>query len=109
MNVTPALRHAVLGWAGGAATTLAFGLFLLAAFPGIVRLSPDGSQPGLPLVFGVALLTATPFAAVGGALGGRVAREGGEAEQRWMAVIFGALLSLPAACFNFWAFGGRQF
>ena len=107
MKLTPVLRHAVLGWVGGAVTTVAFGLFLLAAFPGIVRLSPDGAQPGLPLVLGMTLLTVTPFALIGGVLGGRVAREGGEAEQRWMAAIFGALLSLPAACFNFWAFGGR--
>jgi hypothetical protein len=107
MKFSLSMVQALLGWLGGAATTLGFGLFLLGAFPGIMRLSPDGTQPGLPLVFGLALLTATPFSLAGGLIGGRIAREGGEAEQRWMALILGALLALPAACFNFWSFGGR--
>jgi len=109
MKLPTAVAHALIGWLGGAAGILGFGLFLLAAFPGTVRLSPDGSQPGVPLVLGLSLLIATPFSLVGGVLGGRVAREGGVNEQRVMAVIFGLLLALPAACFNFWSFGGRQF
>lgn len=107
MKISQWMTHALLGWVGGVVTTLAFSVFLLAVFPGIMRLSPDGSQPGLPLVIGLALLTIIPFSLVGGVIGGRVAREGGTAEQRLMAAIFGALLALPTACFGFWSFSGR--
>lgn len=107
MKILHSVTHALLGWAAGVATTLVFGLFLLAVFPGIVRLSPDGTQPGLAPVVGIALLIATPFTLVGGVIGGRVAREGGTAEQRLLAAIFGALLALPTACFGFWSFSAR--
>jgi acid phosphatase family membrane protein YuiD len=54
----------------------------------------------------LAIIFGSPAALVGGLIGSRVPKEGGQTEQFIMAAIFGVILALPFACMGLWFFTG---
>jgi hypothetical protein len=107
MKIPLFLLHLFAGWLAGVAATLGLGLLWPAVFPAIVRVNHYyGAGPGLPLIFQVALVLASPAALVGGLVGGRLSKEGGRKDQIMMAAVGGAFLALPFGCWVLWSFTG---
>ena len=107
LKIPQFLLHLFAGWLAGVAATLGLGLFWPAIFPGITRVDHYyGVGPGLPLIYRIALMMASPAALVGGLIGGRLSREGGRKDQIVMAAVCGAFLALPFGCWALWSFTG---
>ena len=71
----------------GALATLGLGLLWPTLLPAIVRIEHYyGAGPGLPLILALVLIFASPAALVGGVIGSRLPKEGGQAEQHRDAV-----------------------
>ena len=86
---------------------LGLGLLWPQIFPAIGRVGHYyGVGPGFPIILVSELIFASPAALIGGLIGGRIPREGGEREQRLMAAIVGVILALPFGCFGLWVFTG---
>jgi hypothetical protein len=100
-------RFAIRGWIAGGLTTLALGLIWPIIFPAILRINHYyGVGPGLPVILLIMLALVTPPALLGGFVGGRVAREGGQSGQRMAAVIGGIIAAVPFGCGALWFFTG---
>lgn len=107
MKIPQPLKFALTGWVAGAVAIVGLGLYWPTIFPGIVELDHYyGAGPDLPFIIGLALLIATPGALVGGLIGSRLPKEGGQTEQSIMAAILGAILALPFGCYGLWFFTG---
>jgi hypothetical protein len=101
------LAFALTGWAAGIIVTLGVGLYWPTIFPGIVQVQHYyGSGPSLLMIIALALLFATPGGLIGGLIGNRIPREGGQAEEYLLAAIFGVLFALPFSCMGLWFFTG---
>ena len=87
------------GWVAEAAAIVLIGVGWPSVFPSGLKLAEYyGSAYGFPLVVLTAVVIGTPAAIVGGLVGSRIPREGGEKEQFVAAAAGGILLALPFSC-----------
>lgn len=107
MKIFRPLAFALTGWVVGAIATVVVGLAWPTIFPAIVMVKHYyGSGPGLLTIIGFSTLIALPGGLIGGLIGSRLPREGGQSEQFIMAAIMGILFSLPFTCMVLWFFTG---
>jgi hypothetical protein len=107
MKILRPLVFALTGWVVGAIAAIGIGLFWPAIFPAIVVVEHYyGAGPGLLTIIVFGILLASPGGLLGGLIGSRIPREGGQAEQFIMAAIMGIIFSLPFACIVLWFFTG---
>jgi len=106
-KIHPYLLFALTGWIAGCVTILGLGVIWPAIFPGIMRGDHYyGAGPSLLSILGVALLIASPVTLMGGLVGGRLPKEGGQREQILTAIIGGIFAALPFGCAGLWVFSG---
>jgi hypothetical protein len=104
------ISYALTGWLAGVLTTLVLGFVWPKIFPGIINVEHYyGAGPNLIAIIGINLLLMSPASLIGGLIGGRVSLEGGEMGQRLIAVIFGAIFTIPFNCVGFLFFTGYGF
>lgn len=107
MKISKPLAFALTGWLVGAIVTMAIGFVWPKIFPAIVVVEHYyGAGPTLWTIIVFSLILASPGGLVGGWIGSRVPKEGGQSEQFLMAGIMGILFSLPFACMILWFFTG---
>ena len=107
MKIPRALLFALTGWLVSVVAIIGIGLLWPTIFPAIVRTEHYyGVGPNLPAILGLAIIFGSPAALVGGIIGSRIPKEGGQTEQLIMASIFGVILALPFACMGLWFFTG---
>ncbi|MCX6058868.1 MAG: hypothetical protein NTW69_12035 [Chloroflexi bacterium] len=107
MKISRPLAFALTGWVVGAIATISVGLYWPTIFPAILENQHYyGIGPSLLIIIGLAMVIASPAALVGGLIGGRIPREGGQTEQYIMAAIMGIIFALPFACMGMWFFTG---
>jgi hypothetical protein len=102
MKVGRMLVLAGIGWLAGALLIIILSLVIS---PMIVGGSHSLQDPVDRIVLGMVLLGITPFTLLGGLLGGRMSREGGERSQVIMAALAGLALAIPFGCFGLWLLG----
>src|SRR5258708_24618311 len=103
MKVAALLRFAFVGWVAGVLALILLSLVWPNVMPGCVHYShydPTGPAPNLVLIVAVILAAASLPAIIGGVIGGRISKEGGNRQQLIMAGIFGIILALPVGCFG---------
>jgi hypothetical protein len=101
------ITFAVIGWVAGVISTVVLGLLWPIIFPAIINVENYyGAGPSLAVIIGIVLLFVTPASIIGGLVGGRLAREGGERGQRLLSIIFGITLATPCGCMGYWFFTG---
>jgi hypothetical protein len=91
-----------VGWLAGALLTLTLSMVIAPLITGRGHSLTD--QIDL-ILLGMVLLGITPFTLLGGVVGGRISREGGERSQMLMAALLGLLLAFPFGCFGLWYLG----
>jgi len=107
MKILRPLVFALTGWAMGAIAAIGVGLSWPSIFPAIVVVEHYyGAGPSLFVIIGFSIVLASPGGLVGGLIGSRIPREGGQNEQYMMAAIMGIIFSLPFACMVLWFFTG---
>jgi MFS family permease len=109
MKVAALLRFAFVGWVTGVLALILLSLVWPNVLPGFVHYNhydPTGPAPNLVLIVAVILAAASLPAIIGGVIGGRISKEGGNRQQLLMAAIFGIILALPVGCFGLWLFSG---
>ena len=107
MKIPRPLVFALTGWLVGAIATIGTGLSWPAIFPAIVVVEHYyGAGPSLLTIIVFGIILASPGGLVGGLIGSRIPREGGQTEQFMMAAIMGIIFSLPFACMVLWFFTG---
>jgi len=95
----PIWAFLLTGWVACVAAILLLGVAWPSVFPSGQKLEVFyGSAYGFPLVILTAIVIGTPAAIVGGLVGSRIPREGGEKEQFIAAAAGGILLALPFSC-----------
>ena len=102
MKILQHLLNALVGWIVRLLITVGFAFLWLNIIPVIDRAGQGASIP-IALLFILAWIS--PFAIIGGLIGGRLPKEGGRKNQIIAAAIFGLLFPLPIACFLFWYTG----
>jgi len=110
MKVTALLRFALVGWAAGVLALILLSFLWPNVLPGFVHYNhydPTGTAPNLVLIVAIILGAASVPAIIGGVVGGRIPKEGGDRQQLIMAGIFGIILALPLGCFGLWLFSGN--
>ncbi len=110
MKVAALLRFALAGWVAGVLALIVLSFLWPNVLPGFVHYNhydPTGPAPNLVLVVATILAAASLPAIVGGVVGGRISKEGGDRQQLFMAAIFGIILALPVGCFSLWLFSGN--
>jgi len=103
------LRFALVGWLAGVIALVLLSFVWPTIFPGFVHYNhydPTGPQPNLVLIVLIDLAAASLPAIIGGAVGGRVPKEGGNRQQLLVAAIFGIMFALPCGIFGLWLFSG---
>ena len=109
MKVAALLRDAAAGWIAGVLGLVLVSFVWPSFFPGFVNYKhydPAGPAPNLVAIVVTVLAAATLPALVGGVVGGRIPKEGGDRQQVLMAIIFGVIFALPIGCFGLWLFSG---
>lgn len=107
MKILRTLAFAVTGWVVGAIATVIVGLSWPTVFPAIVVVEHYyGAGPSLVTIILFSIILASPGGLVGGWIGSRLPKEGGQTEQFIMAAIMGIVLTLPFACMGLWFFTG---
>ena len=107
MKIPRPLVFALTGWVVGAIAIISVGLSWPAIFPAIVVVEHYyGAGPSLLTIIVFGIILASPGGLVGGLIGSRIPREGGQTEQFLMAAIMGIIFSLPFACMVLWFFTG---
>jgi hypothetical protein len=107
MKIPKLLVFALTGWAVGATAVLLTGFAWPSIFPAIVIVDHYyGAGPTLPTIILFSLILASPGGLLGGIIGSRIPREGGQREQFYMAGILGIIFSLPLSCVILWFFTG---
>ena len=102
MKMREHLLFAGVGWIAGLCSTLGLALIIIPAIIGGEQAYSRG--PGL-LILALILLIVTPAALVGGIVGGRLPKEGGQLGQLIMAAICGMIVAVPLSCAGFWVSG----
>jgi hypothetical protein len=99
MKIPRPLLFALTGWVVGAIATISIGLSWPAIFPAISVVEHYyGAGPSLFTIIGFGIILSSPGGLVGGLIGSRIPKEGGQNEQFMMAAIMGIIFSLPIAC-----------
>ena len=107
MKIPKLILFALTGWLVGAISVVLVGFAWPAIFPAIVVVEHYyGSGPNLLTIIGFGLTIGSPGGLLGGIIGSRIPREGGQREQFYMAGIMGIIFSLPFACLILWFFTG---
>jgi hypothetical protein len=107
MKIHRTLVFALIGWMVGAIATAVVGLSWPTIFPAIVVVEHYyGAGPSLLTIIGFSILLASPGGLIGGLIGSRIPKEGGQNEQFMMAAIMGIIFTLPFACMVLWFFTG---
>ena len=107
MKIPRPLLFALTGWVVGAIAIISVGLSWPAIFPAISVVEHYyGAGPSLFTIIGFGIILASPGGLVGGLIGSRIPREGGQTEQFMMAAIMGIIFTLPFACMVLWFFTG---
>ena len=107
MKIPRPLVFALTGWLVGAIAVVMVGLSWPSIFPAIVVVEHYyGAGPGLLTIIGFGIILASPGGLVGGLIGSRIPREGGQNEQFMMAAIVGVVLALPFVIMVLWFFTG---
>jgi hypothetical protein len=107
MKIPRPLVFALTGWLVGAIAVVVVGLSWPSIFPAIVVVEHYyGDGPTLLSIIGFGILLASPGGLLGGLIGSRIPKEGGQREQFYMAGIMGIIFSLPFACMILWFFTG---
>jgi len=107
MKLPKPILFALTGWLVSAMVVIVVGLFWPKIFPAIVVVEHYyGAGPGLITIIFFSIILASPGGIVGGLIGSRIPREGGQREQVFMAGIMGILFALPFACIILWIFTG---
>jgi hypothetical protein len=107
MKIPKPLAFALTGWLVGTIATSAIGYLWPKIFPAIVVVQHYyGAGPTLFTIIIFSILLASPGGLIGGFIGSRIPREGGQSEQFYMAGIMGVIFSLPFACMLLWFFTG---
>ena len=107
MKIPRPLVYALTGRLVGAIAAVAIGLAWPSIFPAIVLVEHYyGAGPSLFNITVFSVLLASPGGLVGGLIGSRIPREGGQTEQFYMAGIMGIIFALPFACMILWFFTG---
>ena len=101
------LKFALTGWVMAIIATVVVGISWPAIFPAIVVVGHYyGAGPNLLTIITFSAILASPGGLIGGLIGSRIPKEGGQTEQFWMAGIMGILFSLPFGCLILWFFTG---
>jgi len=107
MPIPRFLLFAFTGWLVGAIAIIILGFSWPSIFPAIVVVEHYyGAGPSLLTIIGFSIILASPGGLIGGVIGSRIPREGGQTEQFVMAAIMGVVLTLPFACMGLWFFTG---
>ena len=107
MKLPKPILFALTGWLVSAVVIIVVGFFWPKIFPAIVVVEHYyGAGPSLVTIILFSIILASPGGLVGGWIGSRIPREGGQSEQFYMAGIMGVLFSLPFACMMLWLFTG---
>jgi hypothetical protein len=109
VKVVALLRSAVTGWVAGVLALLLLTAVWPSIFPGFVNYlhyDPAGPPPNIPLVVLTIIGVASLPAIIGGVVGGRLPKEGGNRQALLMAGIFGIILAVPVGCFGLYMFSG---
>lgn len=107
MKIPKLFAFALTGWLIGAIASVAMGFFWPSIFPAIRLIEHYyGAGPSLFTVIIFSIIVASPGGLLGGLIGSRIPREGGQTEQFYMAGIMGVIFSLPFACLMLWFFTG---
>lgn len=107
MRILRPFTFALTGWLVGAIAVLMIGFSWPAIFPAIVVVEHYyGAGPDLLTIILFSVILASPGGLIGGIIGSRIPREGGQREQFYMAGILGIIFSLPFACMILWFFTG---
>ncbi len=102
MKTSQMILSALIGWLAGLVSLLAWSLL----WPKILPMAGRASAlPGGWKMLLVLMLVMTPFALVGGLIGGRLSREGGRREQFIYAAAAGALMMVVFGSCAFWYTG----
>ena len=102
MKASQMILTALIGWIAGMVSLLVWSLL----WPKILPIAGRASAlPGSWKMLLVLMLVTTPFALVGGLIGGRLSREGGRRNQLLYAIIFGAMMTLVFGSCAFWYTG----
>ncbi len=109
MKLSALVRSAAIGWVAGVLALLVLSFAWPSIFPGFVNYkhyAPDSPAPNLVLIVLTVMTAASLPAIIGGVVGARIPKEGGQKQQWLMAAIFGVLLATPCGCFGLWLFSG---
>jgi len=107
MSIPKPLVFALTGWLAGAIAAVGIGFSWPGIFPAIVVVEHYyGAGPSLLTIIAFSVILASPGGLVGGLIGSRIPREGGQTEQFYMAGIMGIIFSMPFACMMLWFFTG---
>jgi len=107
MKIPKPLAFALTGWLVGAIAAIIIGFVWPKIFPAIVVVQHYyGAGPSLFTIIIFSVILASPGGLLGGFIGSRIPREGGQSEQFLMAGIMGIILSVPFSCMMLWFFTG---
>lgn len=107
MKIPRPLVFALTGWLVSAIIVVGVGFSWPSIFPAIVVVEHYyGAGPSLLTIIVFSIILASPGGLVGGLIGSRIPKEGGQREQFYMAGIMGVIFSLPFACMILWFFTG---
>ena|ERR1041384_4616537 len=107
MKIPKPLAFALTGWLVSAIAAIIVGFSWPTIFPAILVVNHYyGAGPGLLTIILFSVILASPGGLLGGFIGSRIPKEGGQTEQFYMAGIMGVLFSLPFACMMLWFFTG---
>ena len=107
MKIPKPLAFALTGWLVGAIAAITIGFVWPKIFPAIVVVQHYyGAGPSLFTIIIFSVILASPGGLLGGFIGSRIPREGGQSEQFLMAGIMGIILSVPFSCMMLWFFTG---
>ena len=102
MRTSQMISSALIGWLAGMVSLLIWSIL----WPQIMPMADRASAfPGAWKMLIVLMVVMTPFALVGGLIGGRLAREGGRRGQFVYAAAFGVLLTVVFGSCAFWYTG----
>src|SRR5438105_702528 len=102
MKTRDQLMFALTGWIAGILITLGVGFVI---FPAIMQGDRFALTATNILILTLVLILVSPAALVGGWVGGRLPKEGGQTSQIIFAAIIGIVLALPFSCLGFWYSG----
>ena len=109
MKIASLLRFAAAGWLAGMLAIVLLSLVWPQFFPGFVNWKhyiPTGPAPNLVVFVLFVMAAASLPALIGGLVGGRIPKEGGQRQQLLLAAIFGIIFAVPCGCYGLWMFSG---